>query len=498
MEDLDVDPSQQLLKLEEEVVKMYHGDLGELDQWGLFVPRSRIRHPMVVVLGNYSAGKSSLVNDLMGVNVQESGVAPTDDGFTVLLRDTVDNELDGSALVADPNFGFNDLSVFGHPLQARLRLKQRVCPPNARLPFNVMLVDTPGLIDLPRPEGEGKDVFPQESMHQVIRWFTDRADLILFMFDPEKPGIIQETHQVLAMLLQQGSSERKVKFIFNKVDQLASTTDFIGTYGTLCWSLSKVIHRKDPPPIYTIFTPGLANPLPHMTSTLEECKHQRANLLEMVRRVPIDRADNMIKQLEETKTRIFMASRVCNEVLSRHTALRRKAIGYVSMLSLVLAALLAHLHSTIEEADPLSPLFVNGLCVSLTIAVTVGLAARHWLRSNDKLLLINLDDSFNCCYADSRPIRSSKVSDEVKETWCQVKSTMSLEPSHTTFRYLRAISSKTLRMYEERCDDVIQKLRSRAVVYRQHLLCQTTPSHSESSVREQSVSPSTPANPPSC
>ena len=39
--------------------------------------------PTVIFLGNHSSGKSSLVNWILGApTVQDTGVAPTDDGFT--------------------------------------------------------------------------------------------------------------------------------------------------------------------------------------------------------------------------------------------------------------------------------------------------------------------------------------------------------------------------------------------------------------------------------
>ena len=39
--------------------------------------------PFVFLLGNHSSGKSTFINHVLGRTVQETGVAPTDDGFTV-------------------------------------------------------------------------------------------------------------------------------------------------------------------------------------------------------------------------------------------------------------------------------------------------------------------------------------------------------------------------------------------------------------------------------
>ena len=40
--------------------------------------------PFVLLLGNHSSGKSSFANHLCGRHIQQSGVAPTDDGFTII------------------------------------------------------------------------------------------------------------------------------------------------------------------------------------------------------------------------------------------------------------------------------------------------------------------------------------------------------------------------------------------------------------------------------
>jgi len=43
--------------------------------------------------------------------------------------------------------------------------------------------------------------------------------------------------------------------ILNKADKFRKIHDFARAYGSLCWNLSKVIHRKDLPRIYTMCLP---------------------------------------------------------------------------------------------------------------------------------------------------------------------------------------------------------------------------------------------------
>jgi predicted GTPase len=46
---------------------------------------------------------------------------------------------------------------------------------------SVTLVDSPGMID---SAGEGIEY----NFVEAVKWFVERADLVCFFFDPEKPG----------------------------------------------------------------------------------------------------------------------------------------------------------------------------------------------------------------------------------------------------------------------------------------------------------------------
>jgi hypothetical protein len=55
--------------------------------------------PVVFFLGNHSSGKSSFINYLLHNSIQECGVAPTDDKFTVIVAGSANLEKDGNALI---------------------------------------------------------------------------------------------------------------------------------------------------------------------------------------------------------------------------------------------------------------------------------------------------------------------------------------------------------------------------------------------------------------
>jgi GTPase SAR1 family protein len=244
--------------------------------------------PLVLVLGNHSSGKSTFINHLLGRKIQESGVAPTDDGFTILARGVKDIDQDGPALVGDKDLGFGGLRQFGTNFINHLKLKLRT---DLRID-GIAVIDSPGFIDSPvaaagggagqsvatdynalgarviaggdsSSQGQGGGILNKAAAGMnsdrgfdfpgAIRWYAQRADLILLFFDPEKPGTTGETLNILTTSLV--GEENKLIFVLNKADTFRKTHDFARAYGALSWNLSKVIPRKDLPRIATMRVP---------------------------------------------------------------------------------------------------------------------------------------------------------------------------------------------------------------------------------------------------
>lgn len=180
--------------------------------------------PFVFLLGNHSSGKSSFVNYVFQRKIQASGVAPTDDSFTIIVPGPEDVDKDGPAFIGDPDMGFSSLRSFGPQLIHHTQLKIRA---NTAIK-NLMIVDSPGMIDSPMvtdPFGTGK----QAVMHRgydfegVCKWFAERADVILLFFDPDKPGTTGETLQVLTSALT--GLDHKLHIILNKADQFRKVVE---------------------------------------------------------------------------------------------------------------------------------------------------------------------------------------------------------------------------------------------------------------------------------
>ena len=63
----------------------------------------------------------------------------------------------------------------------------------------------------------------------AVRYFTEVADLILFFFDPDKPGTTGETMQVFTQALS--GMDHKMLIVLNKVDRFSNMRDFARAYG---------------------------------------------------------------------------------------------------------------------------------------------------------------------------------------------------------------------------------------------------------------------------
>ena len=62
--------------------------------------------PTVLLLGNHSSGKSTFINHLLGQEIQRTGLAPTDDSFTILTHAPGDGNPIGGLKVMTRNGWF--------------------------------------------------------------------------------------------------------------------------------------------------------------------------------------------------------------------------------------------------------------------------------------------------------------------------------------------------------------------------------------------------------
>ncbi|KAF1792245.1 P-loop containing nucleoside triphosphate hydrolase [Phytophthora cactorum] len=286
-----------------------------------------------VPIGQPLLGKSSFINYLLQRDVQSTGVAPTDDGFTIIAPGSEDLDQDGPALVGDPDLGFSGLRVYGPALIQRTQLKVR-----KGIQANFMLVDSPGMIDSPHiqlrgPSGrlspqqqqsnsfKGQDSDRGYEFPEVVRWYAERADVILLFFDPDKPGTTGETLSILTRSLV--GMDHKLHLVLNKVDQFRKIHDFARAYGSLCWNLSKVIPLKDLPRIYTMCIPTKDNQMQAaegLGASMKDLDAMREEVVSEVQRAPERRVDNLITNLYDSSRLLKMHAEVFEDLRARYTS----------------------------------------------------------------------------------------------------------------------------------------------------------------------------------
>ncbi len=263
--------------------------------------------PIVLVLGNYSSGKSALINEFLGADIQATGQAPTDDSFTVITHDgsppsqgpvRTTESRDGNYLLNDPGYPFEMLKKHGQRFAAHFRLKKV----NAPFLRTLAVIDTPGMLDSITERDRGYNY------QEVIGDLAQLADLILVLFDPHKAGTIREAHISLRDTLPTRTFEDRVLFVLNRIDECATLIDLIRVYGTLCWNLSQITGRKDIPPIHLTYSPRAAASSPDSyrkeATYLPYLENQREFLRQAILQAPRHRLDHLASFVETHSERI--------------------------------------------------------------------------------------------------------------------------------------------------------------------------------------------------
>ncbi len=175
--------------------------------------------PLISILGTFSAGKSSFINQYLGRTVQSSGNQAIDDKFTVLCYGSGEevNTLPGLALNADPRFPFFGISEEinkvetgeGNKIDTYLQLKT--------VPEDILkgkiLIDSPGF------DADSQ----RNSTLKITNHIIDMSDLVLVFFDARhpEPGAMRDTLEHLVKTNIGRNDSHKILFILNQIDTAA-------------------------------------------------------------------------------------------------------------------------------------------------------------------------------------------------------------------------------------------------------------------------------------
>lgn len=134
----------------------------------------------------------------------------------------------GNSLTVLPDLPFHSLSQFGSSFLTHF--EGSILP--APLLQHLIIIDSPGILS-----GEKQRLARAYDFAQVSRWFADRADLILLLFDAHKLDISDELKEIMETVTPH--NEDKIRCILNKADQVGRE-ELVRVYGSLMWSMGKI------------------------------------------------------------------------------------------------------------------------------------------------------------------------------------------------------------------------------------------------------------------
>ncbi|KAI3711177.1 hypothetical protein L2E82_41064 [Cichorium intybus] len=195
--------------------------------------------PMVMLLGQYSTGKTTFIKHLLKGNYPGAhiGPEPTTDRFIVIMGGPDDRSVPGNTIAVQADMPFNALTTFGGAFLSKFECSQM----NHPLLEHITFVDTPGVLS-----GEKQRTQRSYDFTGVIKWFAERCDLILLLFDPHKLDISDEFKRVISSLRGQ---DDKIRVVLNKADKV-DTQQLMRVYGALMWSLGKVLNTPEVTRVY--------------------------------------------------------------------------------------------------------------------------------------------------------------------------------------------------------------------------------------------------------
>ena len=370
--------------------------------------------PTILFLGNHSSGKSTFINFLLGDNVQKTGIAPTDDGFTILAYSEIPEDSTGPAATKRPEITFTHLDRYGPAFLSRLKLKLLANPTLETM----TLVDSPGMIDA---AGTGQE--RGYDFMAAVRSFGESADLILFFLDPEKPGTTGEAIEAFTKALH--CMESKTLILMNKADTFGNIRDFARDYGALCWNLSRVIKTKDLPDIYTTYVP-----LPEQANQRDENRaiplsgfdEAREEVIFNIHNTQQRRYDNVIGTLTEQSERLDMHIQVAWGVKRRMLQAKSTCAG-VTFAMIAITAGFGWLYRT----NPNQKILPVILSCGILLAISWWAISHLLIAKSNKRTATNLDSSFQGVY--KRDLTMGQR-DDLRSRWESVK--VPLESAYQT------------------------------------------------------------------
>lgn len=281
--------------------------------------------PLVSVLGTFSAGKSSFINNFLGDKLQLTGNQAVDDKFTVITYSSSKENrvLPGVALNSDPRFPFYQMSDEidkvasgeGRRIDAYLQMKtshsDKLC--------GKIIIDSPG--------------FDADEQRNAILRLTDHivdlSDLVLVFFDARhpEPGAMHDTLDHLVGNTISRSDSEKFLYILNQIDTAAQEDNPEAVVAA--WQRALAAKGLTAGRFYSIYNKDVAVPIEDEAVRQrfeKKCEQDKAAIFERIHQVEIERSYRIVGALQT------IANDIENQVVPAVKAAMNKWLKMVLML----------------------------------------------------------------------------------------------------------------------------------------------------------------------
>lgn len=231
-----------------------------------------------------------LGRDFPGIRI---GPEPTTDRFVSVLWGPNDKVVPGAALCSQSHRPFGGLNPFGNNFLSRMEGAEL----DAAILQNVTLVDTPGILSGQKQRSRNYDY------EGVMKWFAERADLIIVMFDAHKLDISDELKSVMELMIPHLD---KIRVVLNKADSV-STQQLMRVYGALMWQLGKVMNT---PEVCRVFMGSFWDAPLQNTDQADLLHNEEMDLLQDILKLPqqavMRKINELVKRARSVKVHAYI------------------------------------------------------------------------------------------------------------------------------------------------------------------------------------------------
>jgi len=291
--------------------------------------------PVIAVLGTFSAGKSTFLNQYTGAALQRTGNQAVDDKFTVVCYGADDEPvvLPGSALDSDPRFPFYQISrdieeqAEGEGRRVDSYLQLKTC--KAEQLRGKIFIDSPGF-----------DADQQRTSTLLIsNHIIDLSDLVLVFFDARhpEPGAMGDTLKHLVAETVSRADASKFLYILNQIDNTAREDN--PEEVVAAWQRALAQNGLTAGRFYRIYSDQAALPIDD-EQVRERLQRKRdedlADIENRIRQVEVERAYRVVRALE--KTALHLRDELIPRLVEARQAWRRRTMATAGGIFAALAA----------------------------------------------------------------------------------------------------------------------------------------------------------------